>query len=93
MRNLWNEITTGARVFGRSPGLAAGVAITIGLGVGTSLAIVALLQDTLIGRSPFADPASLVVVENTGSYYYEGRVSEGLASPRISVLDFTDIEA
>jgi putative ABC transport system permease protein len=93
MHDIWRDILISARVFRRSPALAASVAITIGLGVGASLAILGLLHDTLIGKSPFRNPDGLVVIENTGRYYYEGRVSEGLASPLVSASDWADIEA
>jgi putative ABC transport system permease protein len=93
MRGLWSDLLVSARVFRRSPRLAASVAITIGLGVGASLALLALLHDTVIGQSPFRSADDLVVVDNTGRYYYEGRMSEGLASPHISGPDWVDIEA
>ena len=92
MDDILKDIAVGARVFRRSPGLAAGVAITIGLGVGASLAIFGLLHDTLIGQSPFRDPGRLVVIENTGRYYYGGSIAEGLAIPEISAPDYADIE-
>ncbi len=91
MRDIWKDLLVSVRLFRRSPGLAASVAITIGLGVGASLTIFGLLHDTLLGQSPFRDPDALVVVENTGRYYYEGRVSEGLASSLISGPDWVDI--
>lgn len=93
MGDIWRDIVISARLFRRSPGLAASVALTIGLGVGASLAIFGLLHDTLIGRSPFRDADRLVVIENTGRYYYGGRVSEGLVSPKISGPDWVDVEA
>lgn len=93
MRDIWSDLLVSARVFKRSPALAASVAITIGLGVGASLALLGLLQDTLIGQSPFRNHDDLVVIDNTGRYYYEGRMSEGLASPHISGPDWVDIEA
>ena len=92
MREWWRDVVVSLRVLRRSPGLAASVAVTIGIGVGASLAIFGLLHDSLIGQSPFADPGGLVVVQNTGRYYYEGRMTEGLASPFISGPDFADIE-
>lgn len=93
MRGIWQDIIFSGRLLRRSPGLAGSVAIAIGLGVGASLAIFGLLHDTLIGRSPFRDAGELVVIENTGRYYYEGRMSAGLASPFISGPDWLDIEA
>ena len=92
MREIWTDIRISARVFRRSPGLAASVAITIGIGIGASLAIFGLLHDTLIGRSPLRDPDRLIVVENTGRYYYGGSFSEGVPNPMVSWPDYTDIE-
>jgi hypothetical protein len=43
-----------------------GVAITIALGVGASLAILGLLHDVLTGESPFRHPEGLVVAGNAG---------------------------
>ncbi len=93
MREVWTDVVIAIRLFRRSPAFAASVAVTIALGVGATLAILGLLHDSLIGRSPFRDPDRLVVLENTGLYYYEGRVSEGLASSKISGPDWLDIEA
>jgi predicted permease len=93
MRDVWTDLLIGARLFRRAPGLAAGVALTIGLGVGAGVTILGLLHDTLVGQSPFHDPGGLVVIENTGRYYYEGRLSEGLASPRISGPDWESLES
>jgi len=93
MREIWKDVRVGARLFRRSPGLAASVAITIGVGIGASLAIFGLLHDALIGQSPFRDPDRLIIVENTGRYYYGGTFSEGVANPAVSWPDYTDIEA
>ncbi len=93
MWQIWKDIAVSLRQFRRSPGMAASVAVTIGLGVGASLAIFGLLHDTLIGQSPFRNPDGLVVIENTGRYYYGDRQSEGLASPYVSGPDYADIEA
>ena len=64
----WRELLFGLRQFRRSPGLAAGVALTIGLGVGANLAIVALLSDVFFPATPYREPSRLVMVENTGQY-------------------------
>ena len=55
MAELWREFIFGLRQFRRSPGLAAGVALTIGLGVGANLAIVALLCDVFLPPTPYRD--------------------------------------
>ena len=48
MAELWRECIFGFRQFRRSPGLAASVAVTIGLGVGANLAVFALLSDVFL---------------------------------------------
>ena len=93
MRDIWTDLRVGVRVFRRSPGLALSVAITLGIGIGASLAIFGLLHDTLIGRSPFRDSQRLVVVSNTGRYYYGGAFAEGVPSPHLSWPDYLDLEA
>ena len=90
---VWHEILFGLRQFRRSPGLAAGVALTIGLGVGANLAIVALLSDVFFPGTPYRDVSRLVMVENTGRYFFGGSFSEGLTDARVSAPDFEDVRA
>ncbi len=90
---VWREILFGLRQFRRSPGLAAGVALTIGLGVGANLAIVALLSDVFFPATPYRDASRLVMVENTGPYFFGGSVPEGLSDPQLSMPDFDDVRA
>jgi predicted permease len=89
--DLWREILFGLRQFRRSPGLAAGVALTIGLGVGANLAIVALLSDIFFPATSYRDPSRLVMIENTGQYFFGGGVPEGLSDPQLSMPDFEDV--
>jgi putative ABC transport system permease protein len=91
MRGSWREVLVGLREIRRSPGLAASVAVTVGIGVGANLAVFALLQDAFLPKTPFADPARLTIVENTGLYYYGGNLPEGLASSKLSGPDFRDV--
>lgn len=93
MRELCNDLLVSGRLFSRSPALAASVALAVGVGVGATIAIFALLHDMFIAASPFHDPGRILIIENTGRYYYQGRMSEGLASPKISGPDWMDIEA
>jgi predicted permease len=93
MRGLRHDLAAILRLFRRSPALAASVATTLGLGVGGSMAIFALLHDGLLPPSPFRDPSGLVILENTGRYYFEGRIPEGRASPSLSVPDYHDLES
>jgi putative ABC transport system permease protein len=93
MTGSWREFLFALRQFRRSPGLAASVAITIGLGVGANLAVFALLADAFLPAAPYADASSLAVIENTGLYYYEGAIPEGLADPKVSGPDFEDLVA
>jgi hypothetical protein len=93
MRMLWRGLLAGGRVFRQSPGLAAGVAVTIGLGLGGCLAIIGLLHEGLLAALPYHDPSGVVVLQNTGKYYFEGRMPEGLVSPFMSIPDFRDVQA
>ena len=81
----------GLRQFRRSPGLAAGVALTIGLGVGANLAIVALLSDIFFPAHALPRVSRLVMVENTGPYFFGGGLPEGLSDPQLSMPDFEDV--
>lgn len=92
MNELWREVVFGVRQMRRSPGLALSVAIAVGLGVGANLAVFALLHDILSPATPFRNPSRLVIVSNTGPYFYEGNVPEGLASSKLSGPDYEDVE-
>ena len=89
----WRALVRGTRVFRRSPALAAGVAVTIAVGLGGCLAILGLLQNSLLAQLPYHDASRLVVLNNTGKYYFEGRMPEGLESELLSMPDFRDVEA
>jgi predicted permease len=91
MRELWREFVFGFRQFRRSPGLAFSVALTIGLGVGANLAVFALLTATFLPRTPYRDAGQLVVVENTGPYFFGGSLPQGLSDTRLSFPDFDDV--
>ncbi|RPJ85276.1 MAG: hypothetical protein EHM13_01590, partial [Acidobacteria bacterium] len=93
MSELGREIVFDLRQFRRSPGLAASVAVTIGLGVGPNLAVFALLRDAFFPPAPYHEPGRLAIVQNTGLYYFEGSVPEGLESPMVSGPDFEDFSA
>ncbi len=88
---VWREFLFGLRQFRRSPGLAAGVALTIGLGVGANLAIVALLADVFYPSTPYRDPSHLVLVENTGPYFFGGSLPQGRVESKLSMPDFEDV--
>lgn len=92
MGELWREIVFGVRQLKRSPGLVLSVAAAVGLGVGANLAVFALLHDIFAPATPYRDSRQLVVVENTGPYFFEGNVPEGLSSPKLSGPDFSDLE-
>ena len=62
----WREFLFGLRQYRRSPGLAAGVALTIGLGVGANLAIVAPGKNGSIDA--WALNATHLVVETIGFF-------------------------
>ena len=92
MRGGFTDLVVSARVFRRSPGLVVSVALTIGLGVGSSLAIFGLLHDALLGESPFRNASGIVAIRNTGRYYFNGRLADGLSSQFLSGPDFADLE-
>ena len=64
------------------------MALTLGLGVGANLAIVALLSDIFFPATPYREPSrGSVMVENTGQYFFGGGVPEGLSNPQLSMPD------
>lgn len=93
MGELWRELLFGLRHLRRSPGLAASVAVTVGLGVGANMAVLALLGDVFLPRTPYRDAGQLVVLENTGPYTFGGSLPQGLEDDRLSFPDFQDVEA
>ena len=69
MQNIWNDLKFALRQLRRSPGFAVTAILTFALGIGANTAIFSLLDQALLRSLPVQDPASLVVMRGTGSWY------------------------
>ncbi len=70
MDELRQNLVYAARTLGRNAGFAAGVVITLALGIGANVAIFTLVHAVLLKPLPVADPSRLVVIgdaSRTGS--------------------------
>lgn len=71
-RGLGPEIRTSWRALVRRPALAAGVVVTLALGIGANTAIFSVVYGVLIRPLPFPDPGRLVAI-------WETNLSAGIA--------------
>src|SRR5215813_7924947 len=62
LEELLQDLRFGLRMLGRSPGFAAIVALTLGLGIGASTAIFNVVNGVLLRELPFREPDRLVAV-------------------------------
>ena len=63
LTELGQDLTTTFRAIRKQPGLVATVIGTLGLGVGATTAIVALIRSVLLAPLPYRAPSELVVIE------------------------------
>jgi len=68
---LWQDIRYGCRMLARSPGFTAIVVVILGIGIGTTTAMLSVI-DAVMRRScaPYEDPESLVCVYETDSFVH-----------------------
>lgn len=91
MALLWSELGLAFRQIRHSPAVPVGIALAVGLGVGANLAVHTLLLDAFLPPGPYFGRDRLVIVENTGPYFYEGNVPQGRNNPLLSGPDFDDV--
>jgi putative ABC transport system permease protein len=60
--DLWQDVRYGARALRRHPGIAAGVVLTLGLGIGASAALFSMVDALVLRPLPFERPDELVDV-------------------------------
>jgi hypothetical protein len=58
----WGDLRTSARSLARRPALAAGVALTIGLGIGATTTIYSVVDGVVLRPLPYEDASRLVAV-------------------------------
>ena len=74
----------------RSTHVAVSITLVVALGIAASVVVVSVLRQAILGSSPYADPAGLVVLENRGAYHLGLRKIE---MPELSWPDFQDLAA
>ncbi len=62
MGGVWNDVTRAIRSLGRSPGFAAVVVLTVGLGVGATATIFSVVHGVLLAPLPYPDSDRIVLV-------------------------------
>lgn len=67
MHNIWNDLVFALRQLRRAPGFALTAILTLALGLGANTAIFSLLDQALLRALPVHDPASLIVLRDSGS--------------------------
>jgi predicted permease len=60
MSGLWHDLTHSVRSLRRAPGLAATIVLTVGLGLGTTTAMVTVIDAVVLRPLPYADQSALV---------------------------------
>ena len=63
----WGEIVTSVRSVTRRPGLALGVVLTIGIGIGATTVIYGVVDGVILRPLPYQDPENLVAVGGLAS--------------------------
>jgi putative ABC transport system permease protein len=63
--SIWQDLCYGLRVLRKSPGFAAVVILTLGLGIGANTAIFSVVDAVMLQPLPFRNPNQLVIVWHT----------------------------
>jgi putative ABC transport system permease protein len=81
----WGDLRTSARSLTRRPGLAMGVTLTIGLGIGATTTIYSVVDGVILRPLPYGDAERLVAVG--------GLASTGMPDPETGLLDLTPMSS
>jgi putative ABC transport system permease protein len=83
MRHLWRDVSYSLRSLRRSPALTATIVLTVGIGLGATTAMVAVVRAVLINPLPYAAPDQLFwVYTDTPPFRFP-----------LSVVDYRALEA
>ena len=91
MHNAWHDLRFALRQLRRNPGFAVTAILTLALGIGANTAIFSLLDQALLRSLPVHDPASLVVLQNTGSWSGSISMSGGDQKSYFSFPNFSEL--
>ena len=62
VEDVWKDLTFAARSLRRRPGFSLGVALTLGLGIGATTTIYAVVDGVMLRPLPYDEPSTLVAV-------------------------------
>jgi predicted permease len=86
IEDFLTDVRLGARAFGRQPGFAAIVVLTVGVGIATITSVFGTVYSVILEPLPYDQPSRIVVV-------WERNVSLGVDRNEVSPANFLDLEA
>jgi len=75
VRNFWQDVRYGLRVFSKSSGFAAIAILTLALGIGANTALFSVVNGVLLNPLPFPNPDQLLAVYSRTSSFGESSIS------------------
>jgi putative ABC transport system permease protein len=82
MGGLLTDLRSAWRLMGRHRGTSALIMLTLALGLGANVAIVAVARGVLLRPLPYEDPDNLLMVWTQRGPLQAGQTGRGYASPR-----------
>jgi putative ABC transport system permease protein len=83
MKNIWQDLRYGARMFLKQSGFVLIAVLTLALGIGANTAIFSLVNAVLIKPLPFSEPERLVLV-------WEDRTATGTPKSDVAPANYAD---
>jgi predicted permease len=75
MRNFWQDVRYGFRIFSKSSGFAAIAILTLALGIGANTALFSVVNGVLLNPLPFPNPDQLVAVYSRTSSFGQSSIT------------------
>jgi predicted permease len=85
METLWQDLRYGIRSWGKAPGLAAIVIVTLAFGIGANTTVFTVINTLFLNPLPVARPSELVVVRTVSG---NGASGEALPISHPNLMDF-----